>query len=370
MNNHAKFGEDSLMCAQSVRFAAYINVCMVHQRPIQKVSSFNIYEYFGKESKKKHKLGKASPNGSSSQQDENTPLHVALVTEKLKHDSNYSVGEFEQNCGLTSTNSAFRRPTDSTYSSMSTCSHEEAAPTLSVHSEGQEIEEPPSRNGSLTVNYGQITLTVCFTIAEAQVEGQLLICIIEAQDLPPREYNGACDPYIIVSIYKSKGRKNKSKKHIALQKYTTTIMKKTQHPIYKETFMLEISKSELKDCCIKLETFDCDRYANDTELSEVKLVLKDLDIQENEEPQVLTVDLCEPKVDYGEILFGMSYLPTAERLSFNIAKTSNLKVSVPDLELFCNTLCKNPPLSQWKNHQEEENDGKARQPITFIRRDE
>lgn len=36
----------------------------------------------------------------------------------------------------------------------------------------------------------------------------------------------------------------------------------------------------------------------------------------------------------GEILFGLSYLPTAERLSFSLTKAHNLKVPTDELENF------------------------------------
>merc|ERR1719492_475695 len=35
--------------------------------------------------------------------------------------------------------------------------------------------------------------------------------------------------------------------------------------------------------------------------------------------------LNPPKKDYGQIHFGLSFLPTAQRLSFNITKATNLK---------------------------------------------
>ncbi len=82
--------------------------------------------------------------------------------------------------------------------------------------------------------------------------------------------------------------------------------------------------------------------------------------------------------EFGEILFGMSYLPTAERLSFTITKASGLKYQeiVEDLEKFskrslvflictlsfrvcvshCSSLCPSPSVeSKWSCGEEEEN---------------
>lgn len=220
---------------------------------------------------------------------------------------------------------------DSTYSSMSTSSRGEAS--LSNYSEIS--MDAPVNGTDSDVNYGQVTFGLRYKQEEGKETAQLIIVLKEAQDLPPRPYGGTCDPYVTVQVLKDRGRRRRSKQAVVpMYEFRSSTKKKTQHPLFKETFVVELSPSELRDCRMKVIVADSERFANDTEFGQVVVTLSELELEENGEEQVFTFDLAEPRQDCGEILFSLSYLPTAERLTFNIVKGNNLRCPMEDVETF------------------------------------
>nr|XP_015924623.1 synaptotagmin-6 [Parasteatoda tepidariorum] len=84
----------------------------------------------------------------------------------------------------------------------------------------------------------------------------------------------------------------------------------------------------LKKCTLKLEAWDQDKLANDTILGEVSFNLKDIASYLSQEPSKemdLNLKLQESKVTYGQLLLGLCYLPTAERMTVAVLKANNLK---------------------------------------------
>ncbi|XP_076344481.1 synaptotagmin-2-like [Tachypleus tridentatus] len=220
---------------------------------------------------------------------------------------------------------------DSTYSSMSSLSNADVA--LSIDSES--TLDIPVSNGDAMFNYGQIVFGVKYEREENGDLGQLEILIQEVQQLRARPYGGSCDPYVRIQVLKGKGRKRRSKSSRSLKfEFHTKTCKKTQNPLFRERFSADLSCTELKDCFLKLCVFDDERFANDTNLGEVLVPLREVVKVEISEEVLYTFDLEEPKQDYGEILFGLSYLPTAERLTFNIVKANNLQPITEEVEHF------------------------------------
>lgn len=168
---------------------------------------------------------------------------------------------------------------------------------------------------------------------ENKVFAQLRIDFKEASDLPFRDYGGRCDPYFIVILSEAKGTQLKRKKSgsIQLHKFSTTVVKKSQNPVYNETFFFPLEQKYVKKCLLKIEAWDQDKWANDTLLGEVKLGLKDISLFLLKEPSKeldLSLKLEDPKKSNGQVLLGLCYLPTAERMTLAVLKANNLKVEV------------------------------------------
>ncbi|XP_054721780.1 synaptotagmin-5-like [Uloborus diversus] len=224
-----------------------------------------------------------------------------------------------------------RKREDSTYSSMSSSSQGNA----SVSNYSEASVDAPITDIEQDANYGQVTFTAWCRMPEGGNLGELIVVLKEAQDLLPRSYGGTCDPYLTLQLLRDKGRKRWSKSSSStLYEFRTSSKKKTQHPIFKETFIMEVTKADLREDSLKIAAFDDEKYANDSELGEISIPLRELSLSRNAEENVTTLDFLEPRKEHGEILFGLSYLPTAERLTFTLTKAHNLRVTADSTEAF------------------------------------
>ena len=96
-------------------------------------------------------------------------------------------------------------------------------------------------------------------------DAHVKLCILEAKDLKPLDFNGKSDPYCIVSI---------DGKH----KQTSSYKPNTLDPVWNEDFILPVvSREEI----IKIEVYDRDTYGADDLEGIVHISLKELLHQEN-----------------------------------------------------------------------------------------
>ncbi|CAL7952421.1 unnamed protein product [Xylocopa violacea] len=105
------------------------------------------------------------------------------------------------------------------------------------------------------------------------ISGKFVIGIEALSGLPPKQYNCTLEPYVTLNIVKqSWNHRNRQKLHC----FRTRSVRHTASPIFKETFVVANVKPQ-----------------------EVK--------------------------EYGNILLGVSYLPTAQRLTINVMKVRDVK---------------------------------------------
>nr|XP_037290304.1 synaptotagmin-2-like isoform X1 [Rhipicephalus microplus] len=211
------------------------------------------------------------------------------------------------------------------------------------------LEEAPPMLGKVTILLKFQPSSPTVSSSQGFPAGKLFITIREAQNLPPKPHGVVCDPYITCKVIK--GRIKKPRRGSAglrrpscislgssghcLGQYQTQTKRKTQSPLYNETFSLDLARGELKDSSLYLALYDMDKCSNDTEVGEAIVPLKEVDkLVEDPTDHMLELELKEPKQYKGEILFGLSYLPTAERLTFTIMKASNLTSPMNNLESF------------------------------------
>ncbi|KAK3896051.1 hypothetical protein Pcinc_000295 [Petrolisthes cinctipes] len=172
--------------------------------------------------------------------------------------------------------------------------------------------------------------------------GKLVITVIEARSLTGREYLGnACDPYVKVVVWRER-RRSLRKHHQSmpppLHVFRTRTVRHTPDPTFNQSFVLEASKSDLKELVVRLVAMDSDKWASPTTVGEVTQPLRDIkNLATMTQRTTLNYFLAPPKLELGEVLFGLSYLPTAQRLSVSIIKAQNLKYDnvCTDIKHFC-----------------------------------
>nr|CAD7430256.1 unnamed protein product [Timema monikensis] len=143
--------------------------------------------------------------------------------------------------------------------------------------------------------------------------------------LPEKEYSGYLEPYLVVQVMKSTWPLHRRAGAPLFYLRTRTI-RHTHNPQFHQTFVLDAAKTHIKDWCMKMTVYDQDRFANHTELCVLNLPLKDIKLlNSNPNPIELSYNLMQSEKEFGELLIGICYLPTAQRLSFSIIKAINLK---------------------------------------------
>lgn len=227
---------------------------------------------------------------------------------------------------------------DSTYSSMSEYSGR-TSPTNSCRSSvgdsvGSGVGSPVGGEAQGHLSFG---LQYVVTSPESN-SGKLVITVLEARNLAGREYLGnACDPYVKVVVWRER-RSLRKQKSPPLHVFRTRTVRHTQDPAYNQSFVMEVTKPDLKELVVKMVAMDSDKWASPTTVGEVTQPLRDIKNLANlDQRTTLNYFLAPPKLELGEVLFGLSYLPTAQRLSVSVIKAQNLKYSnvVDDLSDFC-----------------------------------
>jgi len=112
-----------------------------------------------------------------------------------------------------------------------------------------------------------------------------------------------------------------------ITQFRTKTIRHAHNPFYSQTFVTEIQKSDMKDISVVLAVMDQDRHCGSVEMGRATITLKEAK-QTVEDPVKFSshCPLVFDKKDCGEILFGLSYLPTAQRLSFSLVKVNGIKV--------------------------------------------
>ncbi|XP_071522971.1 synaptotagmin-5-like [Panulirus ornatus] len=227
---------------------------------------------------------------------------------------------------------------DSTYSSMSEYSGR-TSPTNSCRSSvgdsvGSGVGSPVGGEAQGHLSFG---IQYIPTHQDAP-SGKLVVTVLEARGLAGREYMGnACDPYVKVVVWKER-RSLRKQKSPPLHVFRTRTVRHTQDPTFNQSFVIEASKSDLKELVVKLVAMDSDKWASPSAVGEVTQPLRDIkNLASVDHRTNLSYFLAPPKLDLGEVLFGLSYLPTAQRLSVSVIKAQNLKYTsvVDDLKDFC-----------------------------------
>lgn len=157
------------------------------------------------------------------------------------------------------------------------------------------------------------------------ITGKLVVGIEAVTSLPPKQYNCTLEPYVALNIVKQSWSHRKQMK---LHSFRTRGIRHTANPIYRETFVVADTKPhEVKEWVLDFVAYDHDRYANHTELCSLKVALKDVKkIFQSPEIHLFNFRMKSSNQEFGNILLGISYLPTAQRLTINVMRLRDIKV--------------------------------------------
>ncbi|CAG5134889.1 unnamed protein product [Candidula unifasciata] len=167
--------------------------------------------------------------------------------------------------------------------------------------------ERPTKLGNLT-----------FSVAHDEQKCALIVTIIKADDLPPRDPSlGGCDPYVKLQLLPEKKHKCK-----------TRVLRKTLSPTYDETFTFYgITGNQIPTTTLHFVVLSFDRFSRDEIIGEVIYPLSDTDI--NQKETTVTRDITPRHLKFrnqgrGELLVSLCYQPAANRLGVVVLKARNL----------------------------------------------
>lgn len=160
------------------------------------------------------------------------------------------------------------------------------------------------------------------------ITGKLVIGVEALSGLPPKQYNCTLEPYVTLNITKQSWNHRKRQR---LHSFRTRSIRHTASPIFKEAFgVANVSPQEVKEWILDFMAYDHDRYANDTELCSLKVSMKEVKhVLQSPEIHMFNFRMKPSNLEFGNILLGISYLPTAQRLAINVMKVRDVKFTPP-----------------------------------------
>ncbi|XP_014670103.1 PREDICTED: synaptotagmin-6-like [Priapulus caudatus] len=168
----------------------------------------------------------------------------------------------------------------------------------------QKLDEPSSGLGKLH-----------FRLRYDFDKSDFVIHLIEAHDLPPGDKEGFNDPYVEVRLYKETDSKLRR----------SSIQRKTLFPVFNDVFKFPITYEELQEKTLHFYVYDFDKFSREDVTGVVKIDMGKVDVSSELE---VWSDIQKHKRVHegaGEILFSLSYLPSADRLTIVIMKGKDLK---------------------------------------------
>ncbi|KAI4464517.1 synaptotagmin [Holotrichia oblita] len=149
------------------------------------------------------------------------------------------------------------------------------------------------------------------------VAGILTVRLIEAQDLQARDFSGTADPYAKIRLLPDK-----------TNVWQTRIHKKTLNPVFDEDFVFEVHPATLERHTLEVLLYDFDAYSRHHNIGGVQFPFSSIDLNEKIDTwKCLTPYINQDsKVDLGELMVSLAYLPSAERLTVVIIKARNLRI--------------------------------------------
>ncbi|XP_063970110.1 synaptotagmin-12-like [Lytechinus pictus] len=166
---------------------------------------------------------------------------------------------------------------------------------------------------------------ICSTAGQIEViieyssePSRLIVTVVQARDLRPLPEGAALsDTYVTLYLDPDNDVKGQTK-----------IYRRSFSPVYNERFSMRVRWEDLSRRTLRLTVMNYDRHTRHEEIGEAELLLGDIEFQHGPFNTWLNLHDCNEKPEnLGDILFSLSYLPTAERLTVVIVKARGLKWS-------------------------------------------
>jgi hypothetical protein len=189
--------------------------------------------------------------------------------------------------------------------------------------------------GILTIRLIEVSIKKFYKTFSIQISFQ-------AHDLQPRDFSGSADPYAKVRLLPDATKTNM---------WQTRIHKRTLNPgnlfkalsqissfkfllfsftflVFDEDFVFEVRPATIGRRTLEVLLYDFDAYSRHVCIGGLKISLAHVDLSDKVELWKSLGPCAEidAKVELGDLMISLSYLPSAERLTVVVIKARNLRV--------------------------------------------
>ncbi|XP_054268372.1 synaptotagmin-12-like [Macrosteles quadrilineatus] len=162
-----------------------------------------------------------------------------------------------------------------------------------------------------------VTGYLCVGLEYDSEVADLMVNVLEAKDLVSSDVNHPqhqpLDTYVRVYLLPDK-----------TTNMQTRVYRKSNSPSYKERFLFALEPTEYHRRSLSFYIYATDR-ASSSLLGEAELRLCDVNARQPVTTWLTLTDTGQTSTELGEVMFSLSYLPTAERLTVVLVKARNLK---------------------------------------------
>ncbi|XP_063231914.1 synaptotagmin-12 [Bacillus rossius redtenbacheri] len=162
-----------------------------------------------------------------------------------------------------------------------------------------------------------VTGGLCVGLEYDSEAADLLVSVLEAKDLVGPD-NSSVDTYVRVYLLPDK-----------TTSMQTRVYRKSNCPSYKEKFLFAVDPAEYGRRSLAFYVYASDKLSN-TLVDEAELRLCDVAPRQPVTTWLTLTDSSERGTECGELMFSLSYLPTAERLTVVVVKARNLQLPQGD----------------------------------------
>ncbi|XP_069167746.1 uncharacterized protein [Procambarus clarkii] len=166
--------------------------------------------------------------------------------------------------------------------------------------------------GELEDTCGQVTGHLTVHLIYDSDTADLEVVVVEGRDLVGPDPHAAVDSYVRVFLLPDKSTNMQ-----------TRVCRRTNNPTYRERFLFALEEEEPPLRALAFYMYASDKFTN-TLIGEAQLRLTDVDLSTPCALVLPLTDMGQKGVGYGEIMFSLSYLPTAERLTVVVVKARSL----------------------------------------------
>ncbi|XP_077862552.1 synaptotagmin-17-like [Saccoglossus kowalevskii] len=157
-----------------------------------------------------------------------------------------------------------------------------------------------------------------FSLEYTTVLNQLIVGIIEARDVALPMCNDKQDlahsnPYVKLCLLPD--QKNS---------HQTSVKRKTQHPVFEESFIFELPYREAQRRTLLLSVQDFDKYSRHCVIGQLILPLEGMNLIKGIRMWKPLQPSTQDSPALGEILLSLNYLPSAGRLNVDVIKAKQL----------------------------------------------